>query len=131
MALLTGRGRDRAGVADEAADVLALGDQRLQYSFRFVGEIGEDVVLARQHRDHLVGLLKRRIGALKGRVQALAVCVQPRAQPGDDQPEALLLGQAGDVLNQVEADRGCRVLYRKYVLALVGARRDCLERWRR
>ena len=98
---------------DEAADVLALGDQRLQYPLRFVGEIGEDVVLASQHRDHLVGLLKRRIGALKGRVQVLAIGVQPRAQPGDDQPEALLLGQTGDVLEQVEADRGSRVLHRQ------------------
>jgi hypothetical protein len=108
-------------VLDEPADVPALGGERREHARGLVGQLGERAVLAGQHGDHLIGLPKRGIGSLERLVQRLAVAGQPRPEAGDDQPHALLLGQPGDVVDQIQADRRGGVLDRQQVLALVGS----------
>ena len=123
-ALLRGGDPDLADVLDEAADVGPLRGERGEDLVGLVGQAGEEAVLVGEHRDHLVGLLERRIGAQQRRVELVAVAGEADAEPGDDELQALLLGQARDVGDQVDADRRGRVLHRQQVLALVRAGGD-------
>ena len=99
--MLGGLGR----LARPARDVLA---DRLDGGADAVGaldELGDQPVLAAQDRDRLVGLAQRRVGAADDLVQVLRAAGQAGAELGEDDPEALAVGAAHDVLDQVERHR--------------------------
>ena len=61
-------------------------------------EVGEHLVLVGEDAQDLVGLLQRRVRAVDGLRERLAVAGQAGAELVDDQRQALLLGCAQDVL---------------------------------
>ena len=97
-----------------------------------LGQPGELLVLLRERGEDLVGLLERRVGSPDHRREVGTAGCQARAEVIEDQPEALDLGLAGDVVDEVEVDLLAVVLDRQEVLAgAVLAVRDLLERRRR
>ena len=72
---------------------------------RVAGEVGQRAVLRREQREDLVGLLERRVGAADDLVELLAAAGQAGAELGDDQRQPLAVGQAHDVVEEVEVDR--------------------------
>ena len=76
-------------------------------------QAGELAVLESEDVEHPVGLAQGRVGA----VDHLAEVVAPRGEAGaevvEDQAEAVAIGHALDVLDQVEVDRCAVVLQRQ------------------
>ena len=68
--------------------------------------------------EDLVGLLERRVGVADGLAQVAAAPGQAGAQLVEDDRQALAVGQAQDVVDQVEVDRLGGVRDRQQVLAL-------------
>ena len=84
-------------------------------------ELGERLVLLREDREHLVGLAQRRVRALgRSRRASSPRAAKPIAEVVEDQAEALRVGAAVDVLDEVEVDRLAVVLERQQVLAGAG-----------
>ena len=82
--------------------------------------------------EHPVGLAERRVGAVDHLAEVLAAAGEAGAELVEDQPEAVAVGRAVDVLDQVEVDRLAVVLERQQALARAGlAVRDLLELGRR
>src|SRR6185295_19080220 len=50
-------------------------------------------------------LAQARVGAAKRGAEVVRAAVEPRAERGDDQPEALLVRPAEDVVDEVRGDR--------------------------
>ena len=66
------------------------------------GERRELLVLAREQSQHLVDLAQRGVGAPDHLVEVLAAAGEPDAQLVEDDRQALALGLAHDVVEQVE-----------------------------
>ena len=90
------------------------------------------LVLLAEDREHLVGLAQRGVGAIDDLGQVVAARGERGAERVEDQPEAVRVGLAHDVVDQVEVDRRAVRLQRQEVLALARlAVTDHLERGRR
>jgi hypothetical protein len=101
-----GRGlRELLGLDDEAPDVLLVARQLADHLVGVAREIGEDLVLAGEDRQHLVGLAQGRDRAADGVVEVLGVARDGRAELGDDVAQALAVGAAQDVVDEVRRDR--------------------------
>ena len=72
--------------------------------------------------EHAVDLLERRVGTADDRVDLLAAAGEAGAELVEDQREPLPVGQAHDVVDQVEVDRPLGVRHRQQVLALARPR---------
>ena len=113
--LLRARGLDRRGVrrlARPAGHVLAEGLDLGAHRVRVADEVADDRVLAAQDPQRLGQLAQRRVGAADHAVQLLRAAGQAGAQLRDDQPEALAVGAAHHVVDQVGRDRRRRALGR-------------------
>ena len=124
VALLGRRLGHLAGVADRARDPLAIARQRRQDRVGVDRELGELRVLLGQDREHLVGLLQRRIARRMTSLRSL-----PR--PARPVPSSLRIsdsrsrsGCAHRVADQVDVDRLHRVGDRQQPLALARAAVD-------
>ena len=116
---------------DERADVAALAGERRERGVGVAREVGQHLVLRRQDLEDLVDLPERRVGAADDLVDLLAAAGEAGPQLGEDQREPLAVGQAHDVVDQVEVDRLLGVLDRQQVLALALAALDLAQRRRR
>ena len=95
----------------------ALAGERLHDPVAVAGELAELLVLAGQLGQHPVGLAERRVGAPDDRRQVLAPSGEPGPQVVEDQPEAIGVGLAHDVVDQVDVHCLAVVLQRQEVLA--------------
>ena len=100
--------------------MLALGRQRGEDGVRVDREVGEHIVLGGEDVQDLVGLLQRRVGAVDGLRERLAVGGQAGAELIDDQRQALLLGCTQDAVDLVDADRADVLLTGRWCWPLPG-----------
>ena len=110
VAALGGGLRGLVGLDDEVGDTCSR--SRASGAERRVGvarQPREHAVLAGQDREHLVGLAQRRVGAVDDLVELLAAAGEAGAELVEQDREALAVGQAHDVVDQVEVDRRARV----------------------
>ena len=82
----------------------AVAGQRSEDRVAVAGQVGEHAVLAGEDREDLVGLLERRVGVDDGLAQVAAAPGQAGAQLVEDDRQALAVGQAQRVVDQVEVD---------------------------
>ncbi len=95
-------------------------------------EAGELAVLEGEDVEHPVGLAQGRVGAIDHLAEVVAPGGEAGAEVVEDQPEAVAVGDALDVLDQVEVDGGAVVLQGQQALALAGlALGDLLQLGRR
>src|SRR3954468_3632474 len=108
-----GRGlRGVLGLGDEAPDVLAVGREVAHHLVGVDREIAEDPVLRTQRGEHLVGLAQGGAGAADGCVEVLGVARHAGAQRADDEAQALAVGAAQDVVDEVRRDGRRRARHR-------------------
>ena len=110
------------GVAEEAGDAGAVLGQRLQHRVAVAGEAGELVVLVGEDLQHAVGLAQGGVGAVDDLAEVVAAGREAGAEVVEDEPEAVAVGGAVDVLDQVEVDGLAVVLQRQQALALPRSR---------
>ena len=87
-----------------------------------VGEALERAVLPGEDGEHLVRLAQRRVRALDDLRELVAPRREAGAEVVQDQAEAVRIGLAHDVVDQVEVDRLAVLLERQEALALAAAR---------
>ena len=113
-------------------DAVLLAGQRREHGVGVDGELRQALVLLGEDRQHAIGLLQRRVGPLDHLAERVATGGEAGAEVVEDQPEAIDLGLAGDVVEQVEVDGLAVVLERQEALPLAGlAVGDHVELWRR
>ena len=81
-------------------------------------EAGELVALVGEDLEDAVGLAQRRVGAVDDRAEVVAAGGEPGAEVVEDEAEAVAVGRAVDVVDQVEVDRLAVVLEGQQALAL-------------
>ena len=119
-------------VGEEAGDAGAVAGERLEDLLTVDGELGQFVTLVVELLDQGRRVAQDRVGALDDLLEVLATTGERRPQFVEDQAEALCVGQALDVVDQVRIDAGAVALDRQQVLTGAGlAVRDLLEGWRR
>ncbi len=109
-------GRDVRGV-DEVGDVLALAGERADHSVGVARELRQHPVLACERAEHLVGLAQCRVRTLDDLRELLAAGREAGAEAVDDQPEAVRIRLAHDVVDEVEVDRRAVAVERQQILA--------------
>ena len=100
-----GVARGVAGLDDEPVDLLGVVGERGDHRVGVGGQLLEGVRVVGQQVEQVVGLGQRRDRAAQRRLQVARAARDRRAQLVDDQREALAVGQAHDVLNEVGGDR--------------------------
>ena len=127
VARALGRGLARdVGLRDEVGHLGPVAGQRSEDRVAVAGQVGEHPVLVGEDREDLVGLLERRVGVADGLAQVAAAPGQAGAQLVEDDRQALAVGQAQRVVDQVEVDGLGGLRDRQQVLALAGpAARSC------
>ncbi len=91
----------------------AIGRDRRERAVAFDSEIGQHLVLFREDRQHLFEFLQSRIGAADDGVQVRAATGEAGAEFVEDDRQALGLGQARDVAEQVDFHRAMGVRHRQ------------------
>jgi hypothetical protein len=120
------------GVLDEARDAVAVAGQRLEDLVGVAREVGEHLVLLGEDPEDLVRRAQGRVRAADRLVEVRAAAGQAGAELVEDDRQALALGQARDVVDQVDVDRLGGALDRQQVLARAAlALGDLAQRRRR
>ena len=133
LASLRGRLGGDVRVVDEPRDVRrARAPAEPGPGRRRAASLAELLVLAGELGEHPVGLAQRRVGAPDDRGEVLPAGREPGAEVVEDQPEAVGVGLAHDVVDQVDVDFLAVVLQRQEVLPGSGlAVGDHVQRRRR
>jgi hypothetical protein len=105
-----------SALASPAAPALEKKPETLVRS-RAGGQLGQLAALSRQDAEEAIGIAQHRVGAFDDLLDVLAPRRQAGAQFVEDETEALRVGQALDVVDQVRVDAGAVVLHRQQVLA--------------
>ena len=108
------------GVAEEAGDRRAVAGQRLEDGVPVAGERGELGVLVGEDLEDAVGLAQGGVGAVDDLAELVAAGREAGSEVVEDEAEAVAVGDAVDVLEQVEVHRLAVVLQRQQALALAG-----------
>ena len=113
--LLAPGGGDLGGLArldDEARHLLLARLELGRRPCRSRDEVLDHRVLVAEDLQHLAGLAQARVGALEHLLEVLGPAGEAGAELVDDQPQALAVGAAQDVVDQVLRDRGLGLLDR-------------------
>ncbi len=122
---------DRVALHEVVGELLAHGGERRKRLVGVNGQLGQHVVLAGEDREHLVQFLQSGVRAADDHVQVASTPGQTDAEFVEDDRQALALGQARDVVEQVGVDRAVGVLDGQELLAGPFADADRPQRRRR
>jgi len=105
-AALGGGGGGVLGLPDPAPDVLAVAGEVADHDVGVGHEVLQHRVLAGEDRKHPVGLAQRGAAATDRGVEIVGAAADAGTELVEDDPQALSVGQAQDVVEQVRRDRG-------------------------